>query len=356
MDHFKKIAAALAERELDAVLLTSHPNRLYAAGFPSSAGAAVVTKGGGAWFFTDSRYIEAAQKAIPGADVRQADAAHPYSVLINEVLAAQGVSRLGFEDGRMSVAEHAAFSGKLNCQLVPIGSLMEDLRAVKDEEEIGIMIAAQNIASRAFTELLNEIRPGVTERELAARLEYLMVRYGGEKAAFDTIAVSGANSSMPHGVPTDKPLAAGDFVTFDFGCKYRGYCSDTTRTVAVSHADDEMRKIYETVLAAQKAGIAAARPGVTGKAVDAAAREVIAAAGYGEYFGHGFGHGLGIEVHELPNAAPSYDKPLPAGAVISAEPGIYLPGKMGVRIEDVLILTENGNRNITGLPKELLIL
>ena len=355
MDHFAKIAAALTERELDAVLLTSHPNRLYAAGFSSSAGAAVVTRAG-AWFFTDSRYIEAAQRAVPGAVVRQADAAHSYASLINEVLAAQGVSRMGFEDGRMSVAEHAAFSKKLNCELVPVGGLMEALRAVKDEEETGIMIAAQNIASRAFTELLNEIRVGVTERELAARLQYLMVHYGGEKASFDTIVVSGANSSMPHGVPTDKPLAAGDFVTFDFGCKYRGYCSDTTRTVAVGHATDDMREIYETVLAAQKAGIAAARPGVTGKEVDAAARDVIAAAGYGEYFGHGFGHGLGIEVHELPNAAPSYDQPLPAGAVISAEPGIYLPGKMGVRIEDILILTPDGSRNITDLPKDLLIL
>ena len=227
---------------------------------------------------------------------------------------------------------------------------------VKDPQEIEKLLAAQDIAGKAFTQLLNEIRPGVTEQQLAARLDYLMRTYGAEKSSFDTIVASGANGSKHHAVPSEKPVEAGDFITFDFGAMKDGYCSDTTRTVAVGHATDEMREVYDTVLRAQLAGIAAAKAGITGKAVDGAARDVIAAAGYGEYFGHGFGHGLGIEVHEAPTAAPSYDKPLPAGAVISAEPGIYLPGKLGVRIEDVLILSEDGCRSITGLPKELLIL
>ena len=218
------------------------------------------------------------------------------------------------------------------------------------------MEQAQRIAERALEEILGEIRPGVTEKEIAARLQYLMLHFGAEDMSFDPIVVSGPNGSLPHGVPSEKTIERGEFVTMDFGCVYHGYCSDMTRTVAVGSADEEMRRVYETVLAAQKAGIAAARAGATGKAVDGAARSVIAEAGYGAYFGHSFGHGVGVEIHEAPNATPGNDKPLPAGAVISAEPGIYLPGRMGVRIEDVIVLTEEGCVNLTRAPKELLIL
>ena len=218
------------------------------------------------------------------------------------------------------------------------------------------MGAAQRIAERALTDILNEIRPGVTEKEIAARLQYLMLHYGAENMSFDPIVVSGPNGSLPHGVPSEKVIQSGEFVTMDFGCIYHGYCSDMTRTVAVGSVTEEMRQVYNTVLAAQKAGIEAARAGATGRAVDGAARAVIQQAGYGPYFGHSFGHGVGVEIHEGPNATPSNDKPLPAGAVISAEPGIYLPGKLGVRIEDVLYLTEGGCQNLTLAPKELLIL
>lgn len=355
MNHFKQIADKLASRDLDAVMLTAAPNRLYAAGFRSSAGMALVTRKS-AWFFTDSRYIEAAEHAVKDARVRMVDSGRGYMAWVKEVVAAEGIARLGFEDEKMSVAAYESYRKELPCQLVGASAMMGELRMVKDAEEIEKLIAAQRIAERAFTELLGEIRPGVTEREIAARLQYLMQHYGAERASFDTIVVSGANSSLPHGVPTDKEIAPGDFITVDFGAMKDGYCSDTTRTVAVGYATDEMREIYDTVLKAQLAGIAAARAGVTGHAVDAAGRDIIAAAGYGEYFGHSFGHGLGIEVHEGPNASPGYDKPLPVNAVISAEPGIYLPGKMGVRIEDVIILEEGGCRDITELPKELLIL
>ena len=201
------------------------------------------------------------------------------------------------------------------------------------------MIAAQRIAEKALTDILNEIRPGVTEKEIAARLQYLMLHYGAEDKSFDPIVVSGPNGSLPHGVPSEKVIQAGEFVTMDFGCIYHGYCSDMTRTVAVGSVTDEMRQVYDTVLQAQLAGIAAARAGATGKAVDGAARDIIRQAGYGPCFGHSFGH-----------------KPLPAGAVISAEPGIYLPGKLGVRIEDVLYLTPEGCQNLTLAPKELVIL
>ena len=355
MNHFEQIAEKLAAWGLDAIMLTAAPNRLYATGFRSSAGLALVT-GQSAWFMTDSRYIEAAQRAVEDAEVRLVDAAHSYTALVKDVIEAEGITRLGFEDDRMSVASWEMWRKALPCELVGAGSRMDELRMVKDSEEIEKLLAAQKIAEAAFTELLKEIRPGVTERQLAARLDYLMLTHGAEKPSFDTIVASGANGSKPHAVPSDKPVAAGEFITFDFGAMKDGYCSDTTRTVAVGHVTEEMRRVYDTVLQAQLAGIAAAKAGVPGRDVDGAARDYIKEAGYGDYFGHGFGHGLGIEVHEAPTAALSYDKPLPAGAVISAEPGIYLPGKLGVRIEDVLILTEDGSRNITGLTKELLIL
>ena len=187
-------------------------------------------------------------------------------------------------------------------------------------------------------------------------LHGLMLHYGAEDKSFDPIVVSGPNGSLPHGVPSEKVIQAGEFVTMDFGCIYHGYCSDMTRTVAVGSVTDEMRQVYDTVLQAQLAGIAAARAGATGKAVDGAARDIIRQAGYGPCFGHSFGHSVGVEIHEGPNATPSNDKPLPAGAVISAEPGIYLPGKLGVRIEDVLYLTPEGCQNLTLAPKELVIL
>ena len=355
MNHFKKISQGLAESDLDAVMLTAEPNRLYASGFRSSAGMALVTRKG-AWFFTDSRYIEAAEQTVQDAQVRMVDGENSYIKLATEVIRGENIARLGFEDEVMSVAACENYRKKLPCQLVGASAVLDGLRTVKDAEEQEKLIAVQRIAERAFTELLNDIRPGVTERQLAARLDYLMLICGAEKPSFDTIVASGANGSKPHAVPSDKPVEAGDFITLDFGAMKDGYCSDTTRTVAVGYATDEMREVYGTVLQAQLAGIAAARAGVTGCQVDAAARDVIAAAGYGECFGHSFGHGLGIEVHERPYVGPSGKELLPAGAVISAEPGIYLPGKLGVRIEDVLILEAEGCRNITALPKELLIL
>mgnify|MGYP001247059880 CR=1 FL=1 len=194
------------------------------------------------------------------------------------------------------------------------------------------------------------------EKEIAAFLQYQMLLGGAEKMSFEPIVVSGANSSMPHGVPTEKQLAEGDFVTLDFGCVYQGYSSDMTRTVAMGSVTEEMDKVYHTVLEAQLAGIAAVKAGVTGKSVHQAAADVISKAGYGAYFGHGFGHSLGIDLNEAMGASLSYDKPLPAGAVISAEPGIYLPGRFGVRIEDMVIIKEDGCEDITLAPKELLIL
>lgn len=357
MDHFAAIRGKLEEYDLDAMLLTCAPNRFYASGFASSRtdGIAFVTRER-AYYFTDFRYIEAATAQIKGAAVEMVKSDRGYLTLLNEIIAKHGIKRVGYEDAYMTVAEFNTYREKLKCELAPAAKLMTELRMVKDAQEIETLIAAQRIAEKALEEIYNDIRVGVTEKELAARLTYLMLHYGAENMSFDPIVVSGANGSMPHGVPTEKPIADGDFVTMDFGCLYHGYCSDMTRTIAVGHATEEMDKVYHIVLRAQSAGIKRAKAGVSGHEIDAAARDVIAAAGYGEYFGHSFGHGVGVEIHEAPNASPNYMEALPAGAVISAEPGIYLPGKFGVRIEDVIVLSESGCENITRALKELLIL
>ena len=353
MNHLEHIAAHLDG--LDAMLLTSEANCYYATGFMGE-GIALVTRRG-SWYFTDSRYTEAADKAIGNAAViREVSREKPFSALINEALAETGAEKAGFEEQRMTVAEHAVYSEKLHCTLTPASALMTELRGSKDEEELSCMTAAQRIAEGALEQILKEIRPGMTEKEIAARLNYLMVSAGAEKTSFDTIVASGPNGSMPHAVPGMRKVREGDFITMDFGCVYKGYCSDMTRTVALGRPSDEMRNIYDIVLQAQLAGIAAAKAGVTGAAIDGAARKVIQDAGYGAYFGHSFGHSLGIDIHEAPNAAPGNDKPMPDGAVVSAEPGIYLPGKFGVRIEDVMILRPDGAQVITKAPKALLVL
>ena len=240
--------------------------------------------------------------------------------------------------------------------LSDLDELVDALRAAKDDGEIALMTKAQEITDRAFSEILKFIQPGMTEQEIAAKLQYDMLRFGAEKMSFDPIVVSGPNGSLPHGIPSAKQVQQGEFITMDFGCKYGGYCSDMTRTVALGEPTGEMRKVYQTVLEAQLAGIAVTKAGVPGKSIDAAARKVIEDAGYGEYFGHGYGHSLGIEIHESPNANTREETLLPVGAVVSAEPGIYLPGKFGVRIEDVLVLKDGGCEDITRSPKDLIVL
>ena len=357
MNHFAKIAEKLNTYGLDGMLLTCEANRFYASGFHSTGtdGVALVTREGN-FYFTDSRYIEAAHNKVQNAEIAQTDAAHPYVDLINAAMEKTHVQKLGFEDACMTVADYRHYSEKLHCELVPATELLISLRQSKDAEEVERMIAAQRIAEGALDQILKEIKPGVTEKEIAARLQYLMLAGGAENMSFDPIVASGPNGSMPHAVPTDRKIQEGDFVTMDFGCIYQGYCSDMTRTVAVGHVTEEMEKVYHTVLQAQLAGIAAAKAGATGHDVDAAARKVIEDAGYGPYFGHSFGHSVGVEIHEAPNATPANNNPLPLGAAVSAEPGIYLPGRFGVRIEDVLVLQEGGCMDITLAKKDLTIL
>ena len=356
MNHLARIREELERRSLDAVLITDGKNQRYAAGFPFTDGAVLVARER-AWLITDSRYIEAARAAADeGVTVWLYDRQRPLAARLKEALAACSAQRLAAEDRSLSHAAFLAWEKKLGLPLLPAGDLFASLRAVKDEEEIVSMTAAQRIAEAALEELLHILRPGMTEREAAAELVYQMLRRGSEGNSFDPIVVTGSKTSMPHGVPGDRVIRSGDFVTMDFGCLKNGYCSDMTRTVAVGSATEEMKNVYDVVLRAQLAGIRAAKAGVPGKDVDAAARKVIEAAGFGEYFGHGFGHCLGLDIHEPPTAGPTGNAPLPAGSVSSAEPGIYLPGRFGVRIEDVMVIRESGAEVITRAPKELLIL
>jgi len=354
MNNIERIKLALTERKLESILITNPANRLFATGFNSSDGALLVTTHD-AWFFTDSRYIEAAGASIKNANVLQVSAGIPYSERVGSVISGYGITSIGFEENSVTYSGYLSWKRKLKVKMVRSQKLLTDLRAVKSENDLKMMKKTQRIAEKSFKEVLPLINTGITEKELAAELVYRFQKNDADDKAFDPIVVSGVNSSMPHGVPGDVKIGRG-FLTIDFGARYNGWCSDTTRTLCIGEPDSEMIRVYDTVLKAQRAGINAARAGVACKDVDEAARAVIEDAGYGENFGHGFGHGLGLEVHEAPSLAKSSKEKLPAGAVVSAEPGIYLPGRYGVRIEDCLFITESGNENITKLTKKLIII
>lgn len=347
------VQAQLKAHELDAMILFSPVNIRYLSRFYITDGAVVITEND-AVMFTDSRYIEAAALQTDEMRVELFDRRKTLTACLTETL--RGFSRIGAEEYSLAHGDWLSWEKKLNCKFTPAEEILTELRKCKNPYEIESITEAQRIAEAALDKVLGILHPGMSERELAAELTYQMQLLGGEGNSFDPIAVTGKKSSMPHGVPGEEQICSGDFVTMDFGCLKNGYCSDMTRTVAVGYATDEMKRVYDTVLEAQLAGIEMARAGVTGAQVHNSAAEVIEKAGYGAFFGHGFGHSVGLEIHEAPNASPTNEKPLPAGAVITAEPGIYLPGKYGVRIEDMLFLTETGNINLTKAPKELLII
>ena len=339
---------------VDGLLLTSRYSRHYGAEFDIAEGVAIVTRKG-CRYFTDSRYIESAQNGIQGFEVLEINKGNGYIKRLNDAIADFEVTTLGYEENYLTVAELRGYEKNLNAKLVPYNKEINGFRGVKEGWELERMRKAQDITDKAFTEVLGRIKPGMTELELQAELIYCLYKNGGQGLSFDPIVVSGPNTSLPHGVAGDRVIREGDFVTMDFGVLYQGYCSDMTRTVAVGYATEEMQKVYDTVLKAQLAGIAVTKAGVPGKDIDAAARKVIEDAGYGPYFGHGYGHSLGLEIHEAPNPNGGNDQPMPVGAVCSAEPGIYLPGKFGVRIEDVTIYLEDGCEDITHSPKNLII-
>ena len=345
---------SLLDGEVDGLLLTSRYSRHYGAEFDIAEGTAIVTKAG-CRYFTDSRYIESAQAGLKGFEVMDV-AGVGYFKRLNDAIADFGVTTLGFEETYLTVAEFTGYEKNLNAKLVPFNKEISSFRAVKEDWELENLRKAQKIADKAFAEVLPRIKAGMSELELQAELIYCMYKNGAHGLSFDPIIVSGPNSSMPHGVAGERKIQDGDFITMDFGVLYNGYCSDMTRTVAMGFVTEEMEKVYNTVLEAQLAGLAATKAGVPGKDIDLAARKVIEDAGYGPYFGHGYGHSVGLEIHESPSPNVRNENPMPLHCVASAEPGIYLPGKFGVRIEDCVIFTEDGYENLASSPKNLIIL
>jgi len=349
----QKLRGEMDRLGLDGTWITSPENHLYLSGFDNPDGWMLVTKKN-AYVFADFRYIEAAQREVfPECTVIMPEGGRKAYLL--PLLEENGVKVLGYEDGSLSCrAFHALQADLQGYELSPLGGTLSEIRAVKTEEEIDCIVRAQRIAEEAFAELLTVLTPEMTEIEAAAELEYRMKKKGSLKPSFDTIAVSGTNSSSPHGVPRNVKLERG-FMTFDFGAMYNGYHSDMTRTVVIGRADAEMKRLYNTVLDAQLAAIDAIREGAKNADMDKIARDIIDGAGYKGCFGHSLGHGVGLLIHEMPGVSfAAGDRTLHAGEVVTVEPGIYIAGKYGCRIEDMVVVQPGGNRNLTVCEKKLI--
>lgn len=356
METINGLIKEIAKTDIDAILITSESNIAYLTGFSRLEGVLLITKGGRHFCLTDSRYIEAAQKLLLPHGYEISESEEGSFKAVNKLCENLNIHKLGFENECITVSDFERIKKTISCEFISVSGILKSLRAKKYQFEADNIIKAQRIAEKALDKLLGEIKPGLTEIECRAKLEYYMSVLGSEKPSFETIFISGAKTSMPHGVPSDKKIERGGFITIDFGAKINGYCSDMTRTVAVGSVTLEMKKVYDTVLEAQLAGCACAAAGKTGREIDKAARDVIDKAGFGKYFGHSVGHSVGLDIHESPSASPKSDDVMPYGTVLTIEPGIYLPGKFGVRIEDMMYLTENQNINLTNFTKNLIIL
>lgn len=349
----EKLRALMEKAVIDAYLVTSPANLRYLTNFTGTAGMALITLEQ-AFFITDFRYIEQASEQIQGMTIIQ----HQGDIVseILKLMESESVNVLGFEDAVMTYADYSIFEEVIGAELAPASGLIEKLREQKDDGEIAIIEKACAIADEGFDHVLKMIRPGMTEIEVANQLDFYMRSLGASGTSFETIVASGARSALPHGVASEKMIEQGELITLDFGCVYQGYVSDITRTFAIGDPGQQLKDIYQIVLEAQKKVLEVAQAGVTGSQLDAVARDFISEAGYGEAFGHSTGHGIGMEIHEGPNISRSNDEPLMEGNVITDEPGIYLPGLGGVRIEDDLVILAEGNRILTQSPKELIIL
>ncbi len=352
MERLAKLKGKLVEEQVDALLVLQPQNRYYLTGFTGSYGYLLVSEKEDI-FITDFRYKQQAQSQISGCKIVQ-HGLDPLKDIKNQ-LNNIGVKKLGFEQEYITYSQYLSFSEALEgIELKPVKPMVEDLRMIKDEMEISKMDKAINIAGDAFAHILGFLRPGITEKEVALELEFFMKRAGASGLAFTTIVASGHRSSLPHGIASDKVLEKGDFVKMDFGCVYENYCSDITRTVVLGKATDRQKEIYNTVLEAQLRAIDKIKAGITGEEADKIARDIIYAKGFTENFGHGLGHSIGMVVHEKPRVAPNATNVLQEGNVITVEPGIYIEGFGGVRIEDMIVITKDGNRNLTKVTKELI--
>ncbi|HEX2105183.1 MAG TPA: Xaa-Pro peptidase family protein [Solirubrobacteraceae bacterium] len=349
----ERLVEALHERDLGALLVTDLVNVRWLTSFTGTNGAAVVGTDGTLRFVTDFRYLTQAAEQLAEGWSREISTDLLEGIV--RQLPDEGELRLGFDDGHMSVRDHAKL-GRLvreGVELVAAGGAVEALRAVKDAEELDRVRAAARLADEALSEVLTRGLAGRTERDVALDIEFTMRRLGAEAASFPPIVAAGPHGALPHAVPRDVEIPAGTLCVVDWGAQLDGYASDCTRTFATGEVDPRDREVYDLVLRAQETALAAVRPGPTGREVDAVARAIIDDAGHAEHFGHGLGHGVGLEVHEGPRLSKQGEDPLRAGMVVTVEPGVYVPGAVGVRIEDLVIVTDDGAEVASSLPKEL---
>lgn len=349
----QKLRKILQEQNIDGILITNEYNRRYMTGFTGTAGVAIVSQND-AVFITDFRYTEQATAQIKDYRIVQ----HEVTLLeeIATKVKAMGIKLLGFEKDSVSYGTYELYKNVIQADLVPVSGLIEKIRLIKTAQEINIIKVACEIADHAFTHILDYIKPGKTELDVSNELEFFMRQQGATQSSFDTIVASGLRSALPHGVATNKVIEKGDFVTLDFGALYNGYISDITRTVAVGEPSEKLVEMYNTVLASQLLALEKVGPGLTGIQADAIARDYLTEKGYGEAFGHSLGHGIGLEVHEGPGLSKRSNTVLEPGMAVTIEPGVYVPGVGGVRIEDDILITESGNELLTHSTKELIIL
>lgn len=353
MDNFKRVQEINKQLNIDGLLISNGNNIRYVSGFAGETGYLYISEKRHA-VITDFRYTYQAEKEAEGYEIITIGSGG-YEEAINDILRVDNVNRLGFEAKDMMYARYDELKEKLNIsELIPINDDVTRLRRIKTPRELEYIKQAEAIGDKVFAEILTFIKPGMTELEIAARIEYLLKLYGGQKTSFDAIVASGVNSSMPHAVPTIKKVEEGDFVTMDYGCVYEGYCSDMTRTIVVGKASDKQKEIYSIVLEAQLAALEVIKAGMKGKDVDKVARDIINKAGYEGCFGHGLGHSVGLFIHENPRLSPSEEDIIEAGMIETVEPGIYVRGFGGVRIEDLVLVTEDGHENYTHADKTLI--
>lgn len=349
----EKVREILQSKQLDAVILSNADNIRYLSGYCGDTGFLYLSENRSV-IMTDFRYIYQVKAEAPSCEAIDIGS-EGYSATIARLALEDNCRRIGYEAEHLLCATMKAWEeASPEIAFVNIEEEIGDLRIIKTAYEIEQLRQAEHIGDIAFEEILDYLKPGVTELEIAARLEFSMKMHGASGISFDPIVASGRNSSMPHAIPSNKKLEVGDFVTLDFGCKYNGYCSDMTRTVVIGKASDRQKHIYDTVLQAQRAVLEQVKPGMTGVEIDAIARNVIYEAGYEGCFGHGLGHGTGLNVHESPRASLRYDKQVTTGMTLTVEPGIYVKDFGGVRIEDLIVFNETGYENLTFSPKHLI--
>ncbi len=352
MNYMKDI---LEKKAVDAILVTDEYNFRYLSGF-GGEGILFILKDE-KHLITDSRYtLDAKEKATKrGFKVWEYTRDNTINDILTQIMASHGVKNVGFEDMNISYREYKKYTEAFkNITFKELGDELETLRMVKSDEELKLLEMAEHIGDMAFNDILPFIKPGISELSLAAEIEYAMKKRGAQGLSFDTIVAAGEGSASPHHVPTDYILKEGDFVTMDFGCRYKGYCSDMTRTVVIGKASEKQKEVYNTVLKAQQCALDELRAGKTGESIDRVARDIISKAGYGKYFGHGLGHSVGLFIHEEPRLSPAEKRTLKSGNIVTVEPGIYIEGFGGVRIEDMVAVTEDGYRNFASSPKQLI--